>query len=113
MKRLSANEKALATNMVLWFVGHTYEMGTDNLARLLGVPESEVRAWAIREQLLWASGESVDLQSLPLAWAFFADQSRASQALHEAFCDLKKKAKIGSQFHEWAEGCRRENLISG
>ncbi len=113
MKTVSANELALATNVVLWFVGHTYEMGTDNLARLIGVSEREVRAWAMRGQLLWESGESLDIQALPLAWAFFAGQSRASQALHEAFCALKRRAKKGSQFYEWAEGCRREKLISG
>ncbi|MCX6127871.1 MAG: hypothetical protein NTX25_02260 [Proteobacteria bacterium] len=105
MKKITQGERQMATRMVLWLMGHGGEMDVDSLARLTGVPELEVKVWAVSERLLWDNGESLNISALPLAWAAFAGHSRTCGALNEAFKDLKMQSKKGSRFRKWVEEC--------
>lgn len=108
MTKLTKHELALAANMVLWFTNNSGEMGLSNLASLTGIDEDRLMLWAEANGYLWDDGETMSLSVLPIAWEAFACESRACQALYEAYLELKQTSKRGSPFHNWLRDCMND-----
>ena len=111
MAKLTKNELALASNFVMWFTDTSGDMGISNLASLTGIDEDRLTDWAEANGYLSDDGETLSLSTLPITWEAFASESRACQALHEAFLDLKSTAKKNSLFYNRPKHCKKDRTL--
>ena len=113
MTKLTKHELAIASNVVLWFVGHYGEASLDSLSGLTGVLERRLASWAAARGYLWGDGDTISMSALPLVWEAFASESRSCQAFNEAFAQLKVTSDDSSPFMKWVASCASDLRLVG
>jgi len=106
--KVSTQEFELAGHVQVWLLFLGGGMRLEGLSDLTRINISELKAWALRERLLWVDDEGyyfLYLSALPLVSAAFADKSCACRVHYEVYCHYKKRAEAGSRVREWVEEC--------
>jgi hypothetical protein len=109
-EQITVNQKEFdrAADAMVWLFYLDGGMRLEGLSQITGVGICELKAWALRERLLWVDNEGyyfLYLSALPLIWSAFADKSRACLAHHEVTRYYGDRAEEGSLIREWLDEC--------